>query len=460
MEPPDHRLAFVLVDEDVPEVAAAHILLVVVPAGRDRRRVQVADAALDVEADEQARRRVDDRRQEVVLGSQLGLEPLVVERERHGCRHAADELGFLLERCIVDDRSDPPPVVLHHRRDAPRARCRELESSAVAVDEPALLDDVRELDRRVAERVRNRVAKRGALPDRDHEPRDRPACEVAAQDPEEERERDGREQDEEHGRESVRDPRREVGAQVAEQQQEERGGSRAVDRRENAAQGLARSPPAPEEDGDDRDDQADDDQRRDGQHDPLDRVRLVHDDNAVPAVLARGRMLREEQEQRGADDDEDGRDPDDQPVRSRGESPGWEGEDECSERDEGQAADELRDRVDGVVVRVVERPEEPQVPDGGEVEACAVLGPAVDRNQPGDDEREPGREREGDLGDLLVVVVARENDRERNGRLRERDGDGEDEEASAQRRSERTAAPESSAFGTKPQAPHAAICSP
>src|SRR5262249_45048265 len=62
--------------------------------------------------------------------------------------------------------------------------------------------------------------------------------------------------------------------------------------------------------------------------------------------------------------------------------------------------------------------------------------------------------------DLVRLVAAREDDRRRPGRLGDEDRRGEQERAPAHSISARTAAPESSAFGTKPRDPHAGIRSP
>ena len=56
---------------------------------------------------EQARRRVDDRGQELVLRAQLRLQPLVVERECRRGGDALDELGLGRERLVVQERADP-----------------------------------------------------------------------------------------------------------------------------------------------------------------------------------------------------------------------------------------------------------------------------------------------------------------------------------------------------------------
>ena len=68
-----HRVALALVDEDVPEIAAAYLLFVLVAGCDDGRGIEIADPALGIDREEQARRGVHDRRQEVVLRTQVSL---------------------------------------------------------------------------------------------------------------------------------------------------------------------------------------------------------------------------------------------------------------------------------------------------------------------------------------------------------------------------------------------------
>ena len=59
-------------------------------------------------------RRLDDARARgpelVQAGPQLGLEPLVLEREPCGGADGVDELGVLAQRRVVDERGDAPPL--------------------------------------------------------------------------------------------------------------------------------------------------------------------------------------------------------------------------------------------------------------------------------------------------------------------------------------------------------------
>ncbi len=190
----DHRLALGLVDEDVPEEAAAHLVRrSSYPVAIDGRRVEVRITPLVVDADEQARRRVDDRVQEVVLRAELGLEALVVERERDRGRDARDELRLVEQRLVVHERADRPAVALDERRGAARARARatrrRVRRDRRSGRPPRAGRRARASGRRAPPRSRRAAAPPGRSRRR-AAPTDT-AREPAAQDAEQERERDG-----------------------------------------------------------------------------------------------------------------------------------------------------------------------------------------------------------------------------------------------------------------------------
>ena len=58
---------------------------------------------------------------EAHLGSQLGLQSVVLERQRRGSCNGLDELRLGVERAVVDDRGDARAVVLDDL-DRPLAR--------------------------------------------------------------------------------------------------------------------------------------------------------------------------------------------------------------------------------------------------------------------------------------------------------------------------------------------------
>ena len=127
---------------------------------RLRAVVEVAlePAALGVAGldDPRARRaQLDD------VGAQLGVEALVLEQERGRRAGRAHRLGVLGQRAVVDDRGDVTAVALDLRDLwlAPRP-----PSGAGGVDVALLLGQPeREVERGVAERVRERVAQVGPL---------------------------------------------------------------------------------------------------------------------------------------------------------------------------------------------------------------------------------------------------------------------------------------------------------
>ena len=54
----------------------------------------------------------------VDAGAQLGVEALVVERERGGGADRRDELGLVAQRAVVDERADAAALALDPRRRA------------------------------------------------------------------------------------------------------------------------------------------------------------------------------------------------------------------------------------------------------------------------------------------------------------------------------------------------------
>ena len=206
LEARDHVRPLRLVDEDVPELAAADRLLVVLARRLDRGDVLVHDRPLQVEMDEEARRGVDERDEEAELGAQLGLEAHVLEREPDRRRDEIDRVRLLGERRIVDERGHPPAAALDRRHGPLGRRRRLLDVPAVRVD-PALAvaEAVDDLERRVVQCVRDRVAERDAGIEREEDPRGAGAVEAAAEHAGEERQRHERERDqEEHPDDRVR----------------------------------------------------------------------------------------------------------------------------------------------------------------------------------------------------------------------------------------------------------------
>ncbi len=91
--------------------------------------------------------------------SQLGLQRLVGDRERGGGGHRAHEPGLLAQRRVVHDRADALTVALDERRLARGVELPQVDRTPFARDEVAgSRAPVGQLDRRVAERVGDRLA--------------------------------------------------------------------------------------------------------------------------------------------------------------------------------------------------------------------------------------------------------------------------------------------------------------
>ena len=137
-------------------------------------------------------------------------------------------------------------------------------------------------------------------------------------------------------------------------------------------------------------------------------------------------------------------------------------EQQVDERAEGEAAERYAGGEQPVVVRLVERAEEPEVAHCREQVAGAVLGSAPQREETARDEGDPRRDGERDRRRLVVLVVAREHEQDRDARERqpERGGCRQEDGARAQPNRSASAAPLSSAFAMKPRAPLCAISPP
>ena len=92
------------------------------------------------------------------LGAQLRLQARVLEREARGRADGLEQRGLVEERRVVDERGDPPAVVLEHGDGAPVARAH-VERAPAGIDVALVRRQPEsELERRVAERAGDRVA--------------------------------------------------------------------------------------------------------------------------------------------------------------------------------------------------------------------------------------------------------------------------------------------------------------
>ncbi len=96
--------------------------------------------------------------------AQLGLQALVVDRQRGGGRGRGDELRRRVELGVVDDRRHPHALVLDRRPRAPRAGVGQLDLAAGVVDEDlALGQPVGDVQGAIAEPLGQHLAHRPAL---------------------------------------------------------------------------------------------------------------------------------------------------------------------------------------------------------------------------------------------------------------------------------------------------------
>ena len=136
------------------------------------------------------------------------------------------------------------------------------------------------------------------------------------------------------------------------------------------------------------------------------------------------------------------------------------GEDESGKRHERKVPEDGPDRPAPRLVGLGERRDEPQVTRRRKEETRGVVGTPPERDEPGCHERDSGSDRERRDEPRVVVMVAREDKGDRDHGLDEH-RDARDREPQRPHGSRAvTAAPDSSAFGTKPLAPLDAISEP
>ena len=95
--------------------------------------------------------------------AQVGLQALVVDRQRGRRGGGVDELGRRVQRGVVDDRRDAAAVALDRRPRAPGARLGQVDRAAGLVDERlAVGQPVGDRQRAVAEALGQHLAHRPA----------------------------------------------------------------------------------------------------------------------------------------------------------------------------------------------------------------------------------------------------------------------------------------------------------
>ena len=130
--------------------------------------------------------------------AELGLEAGVLERQPRGRGDEVDRVGLLRQGRVVHEGGDAAAVPLDRRHRALRRRLRLSDLAALLVH-PALAvaEAVDDLERRVVERLCDRVPERHAGVEREEEARCRGTVEAASQHAGEERDRYEREAEQE-----------------------------------------------------------------------------------------------------------------------------------------------------------------------------------------------------------------------------------------------------------------------
>ena len=188
----------------------------------------------------------------------------------------------------------------------------------------------------------------------------------------------------------------------------------------------------------------------------------VGDGDHALAVGARGGVgpfLDQELRKRTDEDERVGADHE-RHVSPSVEPPGREAQQQVDERPQRQAVDQHAQREDPVVVRERQPTEEPEVRDRDEEGSGPVLGPAPQREHARDEERQADRECERQERGLVVLVVAREDERGSDGSEHEPAGRQDDERATSHPNRSDSAFPLSSSLAMKPRAPLCAISPP
>ena len=436
-----------------PEVPPLDSGAVVEPARDLDCAVEVADPALGVDHREEAGGGVEDGLEEAVLRAELGLQALLLEGERGRRRHGVHELALVGEAPVMEERCDALAAVLDERRSVPGPRDRLGERLALVVDPRLTLrGPVGQVQRRVAERRRQRVAERAAVAEGDHEVRDACAGESRPQDAGEERDRHEREGSQRGELDRVAGVGVEGADEAARHETHERDQGEEIHRPDDAPERRRCLLVALDESHEDERRQRRGAQR-DGDVDHLCEPGAVgYEERALGAVVASpDRRWIDERHDEGADRDEREDSPDD-PLVAGAKPSGRVGEDEVRERDERDAAEDVPEREEQRAARELQRAERPEKPDGEHLGPRAVVRPAQSRHHARHREDQP---RDGDHRDQRprLAEVRRHDEVQRDAVQRHAEPDCGGEPAAGHRSRKRTAAPVSSALAMNPRAP-------
>ena len=335
---------------------------------------------------------------------QLGLEPLVLERQRRGRRGGAHELRLVVQSRVVGDRGDPPAahVDLRPARAGHRDRMPERVDVALRLRQP-----VRECHRRITERVGQRGPQRalaGRLPDARDQLGHRLALrEPAAQEPREEPERDGRHQ---RLRDQLERVVRRAGRVEPLGHHERRDGEAARPQHRPPRPAARLRALAPDDDDPAHGDQGDRDRVLHGVQRVRERLVALHDQQ----VARLARLLEQQRRHLEHGHGEVGRG-DHRALGTRVQPSGGEGEQQVTEDRREQPVEQLPDRVQHVAVRGREAGPEPREAGRGHQQPGAIAGPPPPREQARADERPADEQAEAGDEPAVVDVAAREDDR-------------------------------------------------
>ena len=410
-------------DELVGDLARQHV----VRLGADQlvgRHGEVLGLALVLEVDPLAVHAEDEvgegveQRLDARLGlGQRGQAALVLERERGRRGHRLDEERVLLERAVVDERGHRLPVALDHGRQLLATSLRQLDGLAVQVGEGlGLGDPVGQAQGRVAERPRERLpqlAGRVRLPQLEDQLADALPRQAAAEQAEDERDRDAGEGDDDGPEDDVPGPRREAPRGERDRQEDDGRARGQVDREEDAPQRDGRGLPPPPEDverGEERRDP-------DGDQDAVDRrdgVGRVDDQEGVLGAAGAAPVgVVEEGDEERPDGEREVGDADDRVDEPRLEVAAREGQERVDEDGDEDPAERPAERERERLVGRAQGPDEDGEPDGREQRPEAVVRSSRPGEEAAEDERPGGQELRGELEGGRLRVVAREQEGER-----------------------------------------------
>ena len=337
-----------------------------------------------------------------------------------------------------------------------------VEGIAVDPDEAlALRQPVDDVERRVLERAGDRVAKRRPAAELEQQLAGGRPGETAAQHPDEEGERNG-----EEGREG-RDLQwscRIVACQLVDDrlggEQKEGRGARDIDRQERSPERGRGVAEALHEQEEQREDESERGEARRGVEHVREPRRRPHDGRVVRTVRAARERSRLEQHDQPEQADGSPDDADEPAIDPRVQPSRREREDQVREHGPRSRAGHDAEREHPGLVRRAEHAQEPEEAGGGEEHARAIRGATPHGDETARDERHARGDGQDRGRDLVLLMVARDDEQHRPCCCRgARRGDEREPAAPHPSRSAR-AVPESSAFAMKPRAPLCSISEP